>query len=321
VILSKFLAVVADIPARYLDSITRGFCVALLLGLAVKSVLLSHWALSAILVVLAGIILVNIIALHLEREAFIPLWMLVTVLTATVILTTCYVGLSGATWMFPTLVGLRFAAPPSQYQPARLVLIAVVPLVVLLQGDPGNAARLLAAGLITSAYLWLAEGEIVSLRSRLDGDDGRDPVTRAFSRARMEQDKSMIASHAPVGLVVVRLDGLMDLRVRGEGARADDIMASVAAAIIPLLSTRERLYRLGGSEFLIGLAGWRAFECFELGQTVCKTVQPHLPKGVRARSGVAEVTTPQDFDAALDLASSMVSKSGDLGRSVLSTAL
>ena len=170
-IASKFLAVFADIPARRLDSATRGFCVLLLLGLAFKSVLLAHWALSAILVVLAGIILINMVALNLEREAFVPLSILVAVLTATVILTTFYVGLSGATWMFPTLVGLRFAAPPSQYQPARLVLIVMVPLVVLYHGDAGNAGRLLAAGIITSAYLWLGGDHHLCLSLACGGRD------------------------------------------------------------------------------------------------------------------------------------------------------
>ncbi|MFP3385196.1 GGDEF domain-containing protein [Tritonibacter sp. SIMBA_163] len=298
-ITSRLLAVFGDIPAHRLDCATRMFCVLLLLGLAVKSAVLAHWVLVGFLVALAGIIFVNLLALWRHSAARVPLSVLVAVLTATVILTTFYVGISGAIWMFPVLVGLRFAASPAQYQPARLVLIVMVPLVVLYHGDAGNAGRLLAAALISSAYLWLAEGEMVSLRAKLDRDEGRDPLTRAFSRASLEQDREMISRLAPVGLVVIRLDGVMALRNQGQDRQADKLIASVAREIIPILSTRERLYRLGNSEFMIGLAGWRAFESYELGQHICRSVQPTLPEGVNAQSGAAEVHDPEEFESAL----------------------
>ena len=71
---------------------------------------------------------------------------------------------------------------------------------------------------------------------------------------------------------------------------------------------------------MIGLAGWRAFECFELGQKVCKILQPQLPEGITAQSGVSEVKAPEDFEAALDLASSMVSSGSDYRSNALSAA-
>jgi len=307
VITSNLLTLFGGLPPRRLDLVTRLFCILLFLGLAAKSVVMGHLPLAAILVLLAAIILINLIALQRARQPVVPLSVLVAVLTVTVLLTTHYVGIAGAIWMFPTLIGLRFAGTPTQHLPARLALIMLVPLLIGLQGDVPNAARLFAAALIASAYLWLAEGEAVSLRARLDRDEGRDPLTRAYSRARLERDRAMIPTIAPVGLVLLRLEGAMAQRALAERRQADLVMQRVADRVLSMLSSRERLYRLGGDDFLVALAGWRAYESYELGQQLCKSLQPDLPDGVVIRCGVSEVFEAAALDAALEIARAQLS--------------
>ncbi|MCG7624370.1 GGDEF domain-containing protein [Epibacterium sp. Ofav1-8] len=311
--MSNLLSVFGAIPPQRLDLFTRVFCIVLFLGLAVKSVLMNHLPLAVILVCLAGIILVNLTALQLGRRPPVPLSVLVVVLTATILMTTHYVGIAGAIWMFPTLIGLRFAGRSSQHLPARLALIVLVPVLIFLQGDAPNAARLFAAALIASAYLWLAEGEILSLRAKLDLDEGRDPLTRAYGRARLERDRALIPAIAPVGLVLLRLDGVLELRARQQGDRVDQVLARVVREVEPMLNTRERLYRLGGGDFLVALAGWRSFESYELGQQLCKSLQPLLPKGVILRCGVSEVYEPAALEAALEIARAQVEEASARG--------
>lgn len=290
------------LPPKRLELATRLFCVLLLVGLTIKSAVLSHWGLVVALVVLSGILFLNTVAPLVNRRPPVPVITLMLALVVTVCLTTLYLGLSGAIWMFPALVGLRYAGGNLRTGPLRLVLVLVVPLLVAWHGDLPNAGRLFAAGLISALYLWLAEGQVLTLKARLDRDEGRDPVTGAYSRTRLEGDLALIPGLAPVGLLLLRLDGVSGLRDRAERGRADALLADVATMVIPMLSARERLYRLGGQDFLIALAGWRSYESYELGQQLQRSLSGTLPDQITLRLGVAEVSETEEFATALDLA-------------------
>mgnify|MGYP000439279845 CR=1 FL=1 len=290
------------VPPKRLELATRLFCVLLLVGLTIKSAVLSHWGLVVALVVLSGILFLNTMAPLVNRRPPVPVITLMLALVVTVCLTTLYLGLSGAIWMFPALVGLRYAGGNVRTGPLRLVLVIVVPLLVAWHGDLPNAWRLFAAGLISALYLWLAEGQVLTLKARLDRDEGRDPVTGAYSRTRLEGDLALIPGLAPVGLLLLRLDGVSGLRDRAERGRADALLADVAKVVIPMLSARERLYRLGGQDFLIALAGWRSYESYELGQQLQRSLSATLPSQITLRLGVAEVSETEAFATALDKA-------------------
>jgi len=302
---NNFLNVFGRLPPRRLELIIRLSCVVMLAAFAVKGAVFAHWGLMVALIVLATILLVNSGVKIFGRIPVVPLSGVAAAITMAVLLSTAYLGVPGAIWLFPALVGLRFLGAETQTGPARLGLVILVPMIVLYQGDVGNAARLFGASTISALYLWLAEGEMLSLRSKLDQDQGRDVQTRAFTRARLERDIQQIQKLAPVGLILIRVDGLMALRERGQAYHADQILTGAAAGIIPMLSARERLYRLGGEDFLISLAGWRSYESYELGEQIRKMLVRYISdlgsEEVAIRIGVSEVMEPEAFDAALDL--------------------
>ncbi|TNJ47815.1 GGDEF domain-containing protein [Phaeobacter sp. B1627] len=302
----NFLQAFGRLPAHRLELVIRLSCVVLLAAFAIKGAVFAHWGLMIALILLATILLVNSGVSPFGRTPVVPMPGVVAAITVTVLLSTTYLGVPGAIWMFPALVGLRFLGAGAQSGPARLVLVILVPLIALYQGDAGNAARLFGAGTISAVYLWLTEGQLVSLRSKLDQNEGRDPQTGAYTRTRLERDMNLIPQLAPVGLILIRVDGVMALRQRGQGERADQMLTDAAARILPMLSARERLYRLGGEDFLISLAGWRAYESYELGQQIRKALGQFIAdcgtEGGDIRIGVAEVMEPEAFDEALDLA-------------------
>lgn len=301
-----FLSVFGRLSPRQLELATRCLCLLLLLGLTVKSAALAHWGLVAVLLVLFSFLLLNTFAPVMGRPAPIPVQVLMLALVATVLVTTFYLGLSGAIWTFPALVGLRYAGPNARTGPLRWALVLLVPLLVAWHGDLPNAGRIFAAASISALYLWLAEGQVISLQSRLDQDEGRDPLTRAYLPARLEQDVGRIPALAPVSMLLVRLEGLDRLREQALGAQADEALSLIARGINPLLSARERLYRLGNDDLLVGLAGWRAYESYELGQQLTRVLADRLPPDITLQVGVAEVYDTESFPSALNHAYSQL---------------
>ncbi len=314
----NFLNFFTRVSPRRLEMATRFFCIALLWGLSVKNAVLGYWGLVIALVVLSGMLLINSGCGLLRRLPKVPASGLLVVLILTILLSTAYLGAPGAIWLFPVLIGLRFLAADTVTRQQGWVLVVLVPLVLLLQGDAANAARIFAAALISALYLWLAEGELVSLRSRLDQDEGRDPVTRAFTRDRMERDLERLPQQAPMGLILLRFEGLMTLRGQAKSDQAGAFLALAADRVHQMLSGRERLYWLGGGDFLITLVGWQSYQSYELGEQIRKslvtlTCEQQLAQIV-VQMGVSEVRDGQGFDAALDRAYGEISVPGAAAR-------
>lgn len=301
------LAIFGRLPPRQLELAIRCLCLALLLGLTIKSAMLAHWGLVAVLLVLFSFLLLNTFAPLWGRAAPIPVQLLMLALVVTVLVTTFYLGLSGAIWTFPALVGLRYAGPKARTGALRWALVLFVPMLVAWHGDLPNALRLFAAASISALYLWLAEGQVVSLQARLDQDEGRDPLTRAYLPARLQKDLHRIPDLAPVSMLLLRIDGLLTLREQTEGTAADEVLRRVAHGVLPLLSARERLYRLGNDDLLIGFAGWRAYECYELGEQLRRVLHDRVPEGLTLQVGVAEVSDTEGFPSALDTAYAQLS--------------
>lgn len=311
-IAKSFLNVFGRMSPRRLELLTRLFCVVLLLGLAVKNTVLGHWGLVVALVVLSAILVINARWSILSGVPRVPDTGMVVSLTMTILLSTAYLGLPGAIWLFPALVGLRFLGGDRQTGSVRWALVVLVPLIVLFQGDADNAARLFGAGLISALYLWLADGEVVTIRTRLERQEGRDPQTRAYTRSRLERDLHLIPELAPVGLILVRIEGLMTLRGQGKPEVADRLLVAAADRIIPMLSGRERLYLLGGGDFLVALAGWRSYESYELGQQIRESltavVELENLAQTPVRIGVSEVREWEGFEAAMSQAYAQISR-------------
>ncbi|NIZ14055.1 GGDEF domain-containing protein [Phaeobacter sp. HF9A] len=296
---SRFLTTFGRMPPRRLDAGIRLCCLVLLVGLIVKSVLFAHWGLVAALVVLAISLAVNLVLPTTTRAQASLDILFISALTATVLLVTVYLGTEGAIWLFPAIVGMRFISVKLRTGLARVALLVLVPLILAFQGDVANAGRVFAGASIVAFYLWLAEGELVPLRTKLDRDEGRDPLTRAFTRERLERDAELIPQLAPVGVLLIRLEGITDQSWQGRDQSSETLIAHAAAQLLPLLSRRERLYRVAREDFLIALSGWRPYESFELGEQLREVLVRGLPQGITPRVGVTEITEVADFNAAL----------------------
>ena len=301
------LAIFGRIPPRQLELAIRCLCLALLLGLTVKSAMMAHWGLVAVLFVLFSFLLLNTFAPVFGRAEPIPVQLLMLALVVSVVATTFYLGLSGAIWTFPALIGLRYAGPNARTGALRWALVLLVPILVAWHGDLPNALRLFAGASISALYLWLAEGQVVTLQARLDQEEGRDPLTRAYLPARLQKDVNYIPDLAPVSMILLRIDGLPLLRQQLVCTQADEVLRHVAHGVLPLLSGRERLYRLGNDDLLIGFAGWRAYECYELGEQLRRVLHDRVPEGLTLQVGVAEVSDTEGFPSALDTAYAQLS--------------
>ncbi|WP_300018747.1 DICT sensory domain-containing protein [Pseudonocardia sp.] len=100
----------------------------------------------------------------------------------------------------------------------------------------------------------------------------RDPRTGLFTAAFLQRWTTGLGAGLPVGLVLLRVPGVADLRGR-YGLRAElAALQGVTRAVAELLDPVDRLVRLGREDFLLVLPSWSEQRVLALCDEVCARV-------------------------------------------------
>jgi diguanylate cyclase (GGDEF)-like protein len=212
------------------------------------------------------------------------IFVMTTSLTGCVSIATL-LGVPGLFWMYPTLlasfllVGHRLAG-----------MAAVVALGVLALHGRAFVSALEALMFLTSASIVVLFALLFALRTeaqrqRLERLATSDPLTGAFNRRTLdgELERAIAWSHrhgSPLGVAVLDLDHFK----RINDARGHDVGDRVLIDFVALVQGRsraeDRLFRMGGEEFLLLLPGTSADALGTVAETLRREVAARLSDGV-----------------------------------------
>ncbi|MCA0257801.1 MAG: GGDEF domain-containing protein [Proteobacteria bacterium] len=137
---------------------------------------------------------------------------------------------------------------------------------------------------------------------------GRDSLTGAFDRNRLEEDSPALINHclhsgAPVSLVMLDVDHFKLVNDRFGHIEGDRVLRVMAEQLQAALRAEDSLYRFGGEEFVVVLPRVGHEEAMALAERLRQTVESRLStpdgKAVTISCGVA--TGPADGQAFHDL--------------------
>lgn len=265
--------------AHPVEHFARALLVLMLLGLAIKNLVVGHFPLAAIVAVFDVLLVLNLISDCRRTARFVSSRVLSVVLALMLMISAATLGVGGAIWAFPALVGARILGSRGASVAMALILSTAIPVILAYEGDAANAARMFGALLLTSFYVIFAQGHVPAFGEALDQTSMRDPLTRVFNRARLDRAVADLKPNEFAGLVFVEVKHFSEMNQEfGRGA-GDDILRRVAATVQGFLGEHEHVYRVGPAEFVVFMRGWSSVETLALTDRIRDHFKTEKPLG------------------------------------------
>ena len=250
---------------------------AIFLPLAVFDYLRGKVAISALLLCLVAMLVVDAVALYRKKPLPIPFACLLLPGCAGVVLSLATQGIYGALWSFPVVLLSFFVLPRRLANAMSVALLAAGAVLTYLAQDAGTATRYVLALSLCLVVINIMLNVLDSLHARLLAQTITDPLTGAFNRRHMDANlDEAIERHrrtfAPASAVLIDIDLFKQVNDRYGHEAGDDVLKSIVALIQQRRRKLDLLFRQGGEEFLLLLPDTRAAEAMMVAETLRQAI-------------------------------------------------
>lgn len=235
------------------------------------------------------VLVIDAAAIHRGRRPPVPFALLLVPTAAAVAILLLQQPAYGVLWTYPVLLFCYFVLTRGVAVLVSLALLAGTTLLVLVHVDSGTAIRVFASLLLTIVIVNIILGVINDLHDRLVAQTITDPLTGAYNRRHMETCLDEVIerqrrSRASAALLVIDIDQFKPVNDRFGHAAGDSVLRTVVALIADRVRRLDRVFRIGGDEFLLLLPDTD----LHAAQTVAEDLRSRI--AAAAMPGAAPVT-------------------------------
>lgn len=319
-----------DILAAYRERVLRLMAIAcgiFVSPFAVYSFLQGYVALGSAAVTVVAILAIDAIAIHFKKRPPIPIALLPVPLAAAISLSVVDQVLYGALWAYPAVLFCYFALPRRTANFCGLTLSALVAVLAYynLDGGPEIAVRLMVTLGLTIVFVNIVLNILSQLRIELTDQAVTDPLTGALNRRQMDQSLAEAIernrrSGAPVTILAIDIDHFKRVNDDFGHQVGDKVLKGLVALIKGRTRKLDRLFRMGGEEFLLLLPDTRANAAMKQADALRKLVgESHLieQRPVTISIGVAEYWAEQSQESWMQAADDALYQAKAAGRNTV----
>ncbi len=245
--------------------------------MAVVNFVNGNLILGALTLLVVAMLAINALAYYRKRSPPIPdAWMVppgvagyLTALLAN--------GMYGAIWSFPIMLFLYFVMPRRLAVALSLLMWIASTAVVFVSVSPALAARLCLALLLTMVIINVTLNVIADLHRRTHAQAITDALTGAYNRRHMdaclrEAMQRFQRNAAPATILLFDIDHFKDINDLHGHATGDAVLCQIVQLISGRARSLDRLFRMGGEEFLLLLPDTRLNDGLVVGEAVRRAV-------------------------------------------------
>ena len=267
------------------------------LPLAIIRLLNQDWIIAIFDLIIVGcMIFLAVYVWRTQRVRFVSL-MLAVLCALGVIITVHLKGPGQIFWAFPSVMALFFLLLPREAVIAATIMIGGMLPVLLGKVEAVAATSALITLLVTTAFAYAFSVLTTDLRDQLLNLATRDPLTGAGNRRAMEgRLADIIAAHrrarVTASMLMLDLDHFKKVNDQHGHDVGDQILIRVTELIDKRIRVTDKLYRVGGEEFVILTEGDRLDVAAKLAEELrelIETSEMNLDCRVTASLGVAEL--------------------------------
>ncbi len=227
-------------------------------------------AAGALGVVLGAVLLGNAWALHRWGRPALPFWALACLLVCGSFIALGLRGLNAVFWACPVLFVIMFSLPHRLAKLLALVLVAGLALGAAAVVSPSMGVRLFVMMLLIVGMLMAVMDCIGELQRALVDQASTDPLTGALNRRQLPSALDQVRSQAGQQHAVLAIDVDHFKRINDQHGHdvGDEVLRRLVAAVMTRRRRADRLFRMGGEEFLLLLPGVDVDDAWRLAETL-----------------------------------------------------
>lgn len=180
----------------------------------------------------------------------------VIVISLSCVLASQVLGRNGMLWAYSTLLANFFLIDRRVALGANLFVVSGIALLPAGFPDGAERASFVVTGVMVSLYAFIFAFRSDLQRQQLEALASHDPLTGAGNRRLMEAELDEVVRQfarrpRPTALAVIDLDHFKQVNDQHGHEAGDRVLAEFAALVRGRLRKADRLYRLGGEEFVL----------------------------------------------------------------------
>lgn len=189
-------------------------------------------------------------------------------------------GIVGALWSYPAVISFYFILSEKKAWIANLLLLALMLPIAWMVLDHALAARVAATLLVVSTFSIIFMRVITSQQEKLQMLAVTDPLTGVFNRTllRTTLEQAVLQSRrtqTPMTLIALDLDHFKQINDDFGHDGGDTVLRGVGKLLSHRLRRVDRVFRLGGEEFLALLYGTDEQNGRRVAKELCDAVSTH----------------------------------------------
>ena len=217
---------------------------------------------------MAIVILLSANAWHIRRGRDTSWWLFAGIAPLVIIFLVLSLrtqGMIGVMWCYPSVISFYMMLSERKAWLANAVLLSVVLPQSWYILEPPLAIRMAASLVAVSVFTALFVRALTYQHNRLQALALMDPLTGLFNRSMLPEHLEQAIqqnrrSGTPMALAIVDLDHFKAINDTLGHEAGDEVLRKVANLLRDRLRTVDRVYRIGGEEFLVLLYGASAGE-------------------------------------------------------------
>jgi diguanylate cyclase (GGDEF)-like protein len=289
---------------------------------AIENLLNLHFTLGGSILVVVILLAIDAIAIHERRRPPVPFQLLLIPLAVSVSISLATQGIYGAMWCYPMVLFCYFVLSWRWAVSCSLLLLCVFTPLVYHFVDPGVALRFGVTLAVTIVGINVITHIITDLQAQLVSQIITDPLTGAFNRRHMNMALAdAIERHRRTGatasVLIIDIDHFKRVNDDFGHPVGDKVLKGLVALIQQKTRKLDRLFRMGGEEFLLFLPDTKASDAMIRAENLRQDLAnaPLLAqRPVTVSIGVSDITNDTAFDTWVSRADQALYKAKQGGR-------
>lgn len=210
-------------------------------------------------------------------HSYLILLVLVPVVTFFLILALQQQGIIGALWCYPAAVSFYMILPERKSWIANILFLAIIIPQVWISIDPSLAARVTATLLTVSIFSAIFIRVITVQQQKLHEYAIKDPLTGLYNRTLLEpmlQQAIQQSKRSGISmtLLIIDIDHFKSINDTYGHDTGDTVLRDVSQLMLRRIRKVDKIFRLGGEEFLALLFGTDAKSSIKVAEELRKAV-------------------------------------------------
>ena len=244
---------------------------------AVNNFARGRHALGTAVVAVVVTLSIDALAIHRRKRPPIPFALLLLPMAAGTMISLRTQGLSGALWSYPLVLFSYFVLAPRLADVSSVGLLAVTTWMVYRYSGQGVALRFFVSLALTIFVTNIIRTIIRELQSKLLDQAITDPLTGAFNRRHMDSVLGdAVERHrrtgAPAAVLLIDVDHFKRINDRFGHEAGDGVLKGIVALITRRVRKLDRLFRMGGDEFVLFLPDTRGADAVTVAEELRASV-------------------------------------------------